>query len=177
MAYIETPESEQAVLALGRDIVERRENPASPKLLGKLPDFFQQDWTPRLDRVSYFRTHLVLNSLYFLSQENILDLDLTSEGITVPYERVGSSENQKRIQFLMVKYSDPGRAQKAIVRFHDAYLPEHSFQEQSSPFKRVLNTYRVEDGWLGYKLEKNILALIFECPDQETAKTVIDQIR
>jgi len=177
MAYIDTPESEQAVLDLGRGIIEGRENPPRPKLLGKLPDFFQPEWTPRLDRASYFRTHLVLNSLYFLSQENILDLDLTSEGISVPYERMDSSGDQERIQFLMMKYIDLGQAQKALVKFHEAYLPEHSSPKLSSSSGKVLNAFRVEDGWLGYKLEKNSLALIFGCPDQETARTVIDQIR
>lgn len=177
MAYLETPESQKAVLSLGRAIVEGRENPQGPELLRRLPDSFKTFWTLRMDRSYYFRTHLVLNSLYFLSQENILDLDLTSEGTTASYESMDSLKNQKRIQFLMVKYADPERAQKALVHFHRIYLPEHPFSEESSSLKEKGRLFSVEDGWLAYKLEKSSLVLIFECPDQETARTIIDQIR
>ena len=145
-------------------------------LFGKL-DAMQLNWKPRLDRASYFRTHLVLNSIYFLSQENILDLDQTAEGMAVPLERMDSSGDQIRIQFLTIKYVDPEKAQKALARFHEAYLPEHSSLELSVSAEKGPEAFRVEDGWLGYKLEENILALVFECPDQETARTVIDQLR
>jgi hypothetical protein len=119
----------------------------------------------------------VLNSLYFLSQENILDLDLTSEGIAVPYERTDSSGDRSRIQFLMMNYVGLGQAQKAFAKFHEAYLPEHLSPELSGSSKEVINVFRVEDGWLAYKLKKNNLALIFECPDQDTARAIVDQIK
>lgn len=177
MAYIETPESKQAVLTLGHSIVQGKANPPGPELLEKLPDSFQPNWALHSKRSSYFRTHLVLNSLFYLSQENILDLDLDAAGITAIYERKDSSEDRKRIQFLILEYPNPERAQKALVHFHKVYLPEHSFSQKSSFLEETVCIFSVEDGWMGYKLKNNTLALIFECPDQKVARTIIDQIK
>ena len=175
MASKETPESKEAVLALGRSIVKDRGNPPRPDLLKNLPESFRPDWMLRKDRTSYLRSHLVLNSIYYLGQENMLDLDLTSEAVTSPYE-IKDLKGQKRLQFLLVKYTDHKHASRALAHFHRVYLPEHAIPLQSSPSKEMLNVFPIEDGWLAYKLQNNTIAFIFECPDQETARTIINQI-
>jgi len=177
MAYQETPESKEAVLALGRSITRDRKNPPRPELLKSLPDSLHPDWTLLQDRASYFRSHLVLNSLYYLGQENMLDLDLTSEAVTAPYERKDPSGGQARLQLLVVKYADDKRARNALAHFHRAYLPEHPFPAESGSSGEIVNVFPVEDGWLGYRLQNKTIAFIFECPDQETARTIVDKIR
>jgi len=176
MAYQETPESKEAVLALGRSIVLGRRNPPGPELLQFLQDSFSTDWILHKDRASYFRSHLVLNSLYYLGQENMLDLDLTTEAVTAPYKSEVRSGSQKGIQFLFVKYPDHKRAHSALAHFHRAYLPEYPVPPQSGTSEEIVNIFPIEDGWLGYKLHDRAIAFIFECPDQETAKTIINQI-
>lgn len=176
MAYQETPESKEAVLALGRSVVKDRGNPPRPDLLKNLPGSFRPDWMLRKDRTSYFRSHLVLNSLYYLGQENMLNLDLTSEAITTPYERKDLN-GQKRIQFLLVKYPDHKLARLALAHFHRAFLPEHPIPLQYGSSGEMLNVIPIEDGWLGYKFQDNTITFIFECPDQETARTIIEQIK
>jgi hypothetical protein len=175
MAYQETPESKEAVLTLGRSIVKGRRNPQAPNLFQNLPDSFGPDWMLLKERATFFRSHLVLNSLYYLGQENMLDLSLGSEAVTSCYERKGAKE-RKRIQFLMVRYSDNKHAGQALVHFHTAYLPEHPIAQQPGSSKEMANVFCVEDGWMGYKLRDNVIAFIFECPDQETAKAIINQI-
>lgn len=175
MAYEETPESKEAVLSLGRSIVKDRENPPRPNLLNYLPDSFQPDWMLRKDRTSYFRSHLVMNAVYYLGQENMLDLNLSAEAFTSPYERK-DSEGQKRIQFLLVRYPSHEQARKALAHFHRVYLPEHPIPIQADSEEKMLNVFPIEDGWLGYKFQDKTIAFIFECPDQETARTIIDQI-
>ena len=177
MAYQETPESREAVLTLGHAVVKGRQNPPSPELLKHLPASFQPDWELRTDRVTYFRSHLVLNSLYYLSQENILDLDLTTEAVIAPYERKDDSSNQSHIQFLMVKYPDQKRAENALVHFHKVYLPEHPSQTQPTGSEEKANIYPVEDGWVGYELKDDTLTFVFECPDRKTAMAIMDQLR
>jgi hypothetical protein len=105
----------------------------------------------------------------------MLDLDLNSEAVTSPYERKGSKE-KKRIQFLLVRYPDNDHARKALVHFQRAYLPEYQAPLQMNSSKEMKNVFSVEDGWLGYKLRDNTLAFIFECPDEKTAKTIINRI-
>ena len=174
MATQETPESKEAVLALGRSIVKERGNPPRPNLLNKLPDSFRENWILDMDGTSYFRSHLVLNSVYYLGQENMLNLDLSSEVVTAPYKRK-DSKGKKRIHFLLVRYSDNKLAHRALSHFHKAYLPEHSLPLQSGSSGEISNAFLIEDGWLGYKFQDNTIAFIFECPDRETARTIINQ--
>ncbi len=175
MASQETQESKEAVLALGRSVVKERGNPFLPKLLKKLPDSFPADWVLGKNRTSYFRSHLVLNSIYYLGQENMLNLDLNSEAVSSPYERK-NSKGKQRIHFLLVKYPDNRHAQQALAHFHKVYLPEHPVFHQSGSSGEISNIFLIEDGWLGYKIKDNTIAFIFECPDQETARTIINQI-
>jgi hypothetical protein len=176
MAYQETPESKQAVLDLGRTIVKGRTQPPPPKLMKTLPSLLHQYWQLQKDRAGYFRSHLVLNSLYYLGHENMLDLDHSTEAVTAPYVKIESSENRSRIQFLSVKYNNPEQAQKALAHFHRAYLPDYPLETCLKPSEVFTNTLPIEDGWLGYRLHMNSLSLIFECPDQETARAIINQL-
>ena len=177
MAYKETPESRAAVLTLGRAVVKGRHNPPSPELLKHLPGSFQPDWELRTDWIAYFRSYLVLNSLYYLSQENILDLDLTTEAVTALYEKKESPQGLHNVRLLLVRYPDPDRAGKALLHFHRIYLPDHTFQKESASSEVTANVYTVEDGWLGYRLQNTTITFIFECPDRETARAIMDQLR
>ncbi|MFC2165861.1 DUF6599 family protein [Acidobacteriota bacterium] len=177
MAYQETPESREAVLAIGQIIAKDGMNSPSPELMKSPPDAFQSEWKLIKDRVSFFRTHLVLNSLYYLGHENMLDLDHASEAVTASYEKKDSSGSRSRIRFLKVKYPDPNKAHNALAHFHKSYLPEHTFPEKAVSGQEIVNTYPIEDGWLGYKLQDDTLTFIFECPDQETARTIIQQVK
>ena len=75
MAYRETSESKEAVLSLSRKIAADRKLSAEPELLNIFAQAIHPDWKLRKDRIGYFRSHLVLNSLYYISHKNILNLD------------------------------------------------------------------------------------------------------
>jgi hypothetical protein len=107
----------------------------------------------------------------------MLDLDHTTEAVTAPYEKMDASKNHPRIQFLSVNYNNPDRAQKALDHFHRAYLPDFPLDRHPKPSEVLANTFPIEDGWLGYRLQKNNLSVIFECPNQETARAIIDEIK
>jgi hypothetical protein len=101
MAYRETPASKQAVLALGQAIAANQKNAPPPDLVNTLLPQVGADWKLRNDRLSFFRSYLVLNSIYYLSEKNILDLDLSTEAIMAPYENTSNSTDGKRSQFLL----------------------------------------------------------------------------
>ena len=94
MAFRETPASKQAVLTLGKTIAANRRRPPEPELLKILPLHIGSAWKLRKDRLSFFRSYLVLNSIYFLSQENILDLDFSTEAVIAPYEHISTSNDR-----------------------------------------------------------------------------------
>jgi hypothetical protein len=175
MAFRETPDSKQAVLALGQAITANRKNPPEPDLLKILPLTIDSSWKLRKDRLSFFRSYLVLNAMYYLSEENILDLDLSTEAITAPYEHISDPSDRKRIQFLVVKYKNHERARKALHRFHDIYLPEYKKEFAADSATMNPNLFKLEDGWLAYTLFSKYIAIVFECPDQESAKIIIQR--
>jgi len=171
----ETPASKKAVLSLGKAIAGDQKNPQDPELLKALSSQVGSDWKLRKDRMSFFRSYLVLNSIYYLSPQNILSLDHSAEAVTAPYEKVNKAGDAMRIQVLLVKYENPERARKALDHFHDAFLPEH--RKDIKPDSTVENPsfFEVEEGWLGYQLKGKYLAIVFDCPDQESAQYIINQ--
>ncbi len=176
MAFQETPESRKAVLSLGQAIAANRKPSAEPKILKVLPKPSGSTWKLRKDRIGYFRSHLVLNSLYYLSHENILNLDHATEAITAPYETVAGNKTLKRIQFLFVKYSSPGQTIQALNHFHNTYLPEHPKSFNAGKTMNLTDYFQIEDGWLGYTLDKTCLAIVFGCADKKSAQMIMKNI-
>ena len=176
MASRETPASKQAVLALGQAIAGKRENPPEPDVLKTIPLDIDSTWKLRKDRLSFFRSYLVLNSIYYVSHENILDLDHTIEGVIAPYENISGGKESKRSRLLLVKYSNNERALKALGHFHEAYLKEHRKEFTADTANEGPSLYKLEDGWLAYKLLDNYIAIVFESPDEEFGRLLIHKI-
>jgi hypothetical protein len=175
MAERETPASKEAVIAIGKAITAGATLPSEPELIKILPLKIGSAWKLRIDRLSFFRSHLVLNSIYYLSHENILDLDLSTEAVIAPYEHTSNSGDPKRSQFLLVQYENLERARKALNHFHGAYLPEYKKQTVTGSAANGTRLFRLEDGWLAYKQFGKYIAIVFECPDQESARTIIQK--
>jgi len=175
MAYRETPASKKAVLALGKAITAGRKQPPQPELI-KIPALqLDSGWKLREDRLSYFRSYLVLNSIYYLSSDNILELDHSTEAVIAPYENeIGSgASDRKRCQFLLVKYENHELARKALQHFHKVYLPDHTKEFKQNSESKIPGLFKLEDGWLGVKQFNNYIAIVFECPDRESAVQII----
>ena len=175
MAFRETPASKQAVMTLGRAITANRKSPPEPELLKALSPLVGSSWKLRRDRVCFFRSYLVLNSNYYLSHENILNLDHTTEAVIAPYEQISAAGDRKRCQFLMVKYENHARAKKALDHFQETYLPEYKKSFPADSNDNGPSFFKLEDGWLAYKLFDKYLAIVFECPDRKSAGEIIEK--
>jgi hypothetical protein len=93
------------------------------------------------------------------------------------FEKRDTAGNRTQIRCLIADYPDSERARDALDHFHRVYLPEHPLPPESSPSVERRGVYEIEDGWSGVRLKEKTLVLVFECPDRETARTVIVQIR
>jgi hypothetical protein len=62
-----------------------------------------------------------------------------------------------------------------LNHFHDAYLPEHKKEFTTDSPAKSLSLFKIEDGWVGYKLLGKYIAIVFECPDQESARVIIQK--
>ena len=175
MAFRESPASRQAVLSLGKAITANRKTSPEPELLKYLAPHIDSAWKLRRDRLSFFRSYLALNSIYYLSHENILDFDLATEAVMAPYEHISRAGDRTRSQFLLVKYENLERTRKALNHFHDAYLPEYRKEIAADSAANSPNLFKLEDGWMAYKLLGKYIAIVFECPDQESARVIIQK--
>ncbi|MBU0514502.1 MAG: hypothetical protein KJ621_06980 [Proteobacteria bacterium] len=172
LASRETPSTKRAVLALGRAIARGRKVAPAPKLVKNLPQDIGPAWKLRPDRVSFFRSYLVLNNVFYVSHTNILELDHSAEAVMAVYESIGG-QRHNRIQFLVVKYETRDRAAKAVKRFQDAYLPEH--KGKVGPKTKATKFFKIEDGWLAYRLMDRYALIVFQSPDQDLARTLIEK--
>jgi hypothetical protein len=147
----ETLETKAAVLGLAAKVAGSipGEGP-KPALLADLPP---QDLDPR--SVRYFHNHLVLNVHYFVSQENILRLDQTTEAVIGFYGEKGAGG-----RLLIVRYATAERARDALNAFCGAYLPESG----------ALRTARTENGkWTAARLLRERVAVVFDAPTEVAA--------
>jgi hypothetical protein len=176
MATQETPESREAVMSIGKIIVKGRKSAPAPALAGRLKDRLSPGWLLRKDKLSFFRTHLVLNSLYYLSHQNILSLELACEAVAGLYEKRESPEGKIRIQAILVNYPDKNKAERALSHFHDAYLADIPFSPETGPSGEKTGIFSIEDGWMAYRFHDTSIAFVFECPDENTARAILDQM-
>jgi hypothetical protein len=80
-----------------------------------------------------------------------------------------------RSQLLLVKYRDQERAGKGLKRFHDAFLPEHQV-ELALDAAKTPGLFKLEDGWLACRLIDEYVVFVFECPDPDSARTIIRSV-
>ena len=175
MAERETPASREAVLALGKAIAAGTREPPEPAIVKLLALEIDAGWKLRVDRLSFFRSYLVLNSIYYLSHENILDFDLSAEAVSAPYQTIAGPGDPERSQFLLVQYENPERARQALNRFHDAYLPGDKEKIAAETAADSARLFKLEDGWLAYKRIGKHIAIVFESPDPESARAILQK--
>jgi hypothetical protein len=176
MATRETTESKETVLSLGRTIGAGRKMPNEPALLKILPEAIESDWKLRRDRILYFRSHLILNSVYYLSHQNILQLDHSTEAVTAHYEKKSDMGVTKGLQVLFVRYASAERAREALGSFHSNYLHDQKKAFNPGVTEESGNFFHIEDGWLGYLRDGRCVAIVFECEERQTAQSVLKQL-
>lgn len=175
MADHETEASKAAVQALGQAIASGRSTPPRPAIIRALPPRVGTQFSLRSDRVVFLRSHLVLNSVYFLSSENLLDLGPDCEVATSTYARdsAKAGASAKPTRLLLARYANEAAAQKGLHHFQQIYLPEKSKGSNSS-LVGDSGVVAIEDGWMGFARSGRGIALVFESPDRASAQLFLD---
>lgn len=171
MAERENNESKKAVEALGQAIAGGRPAPPRPALIRALPSSVGSQFYLRPSRVTFLRSHLVLNSVYFLSSENLLDLGPECEVVALTYgqDPLEAPANAKPARLLLARYANKAAAEKALRHFREIYLRE----KLNGPKTSLIGdngVVAIEDGWTGFARSGRGLALVFECPDEASAR-------
>jgi len=184
LATTETAASRAAVIELGRAVVAGRPSPPPPELATALPETVAGSYQLRIDRVTFLRSHLVLNSIYFLGTANLLGLSRTTEAVAASYARAGG-EGSARLRVFVVRYPTEDAAHEALAQLREGYLHRFdatdagggSADEWPEAAAHRTVTSRVEDGWMGCRIDGRQLVLVFEAPDAVTANAVLGQVR
>ncbi len=178
LASRETPESREQVIGLGRAIVAGRRLSDVPRLALLVRPTVGR-FSVRTDRLWFLRSHLVLNSAYFLSSQNILDLSLQCEAVVAAYEGVGAQRpagaRTLRPHLIMVEYPDATAARRAFEHFVAAYLPEVRVVA-APPGSETRLAHRVEHGWAACRLTSRLLLIALDAPDENTATSMTELV-
>ena len=114
LAEQETPEAKRAVLAIGRALAAPIEEGPLPPILEQLP---REGLEP--SGIRYFHTPFSLSTIYYLADDNILDLSSRAEAVFADYRRGGD-----KLHLLLVRYRNAEQAQAACREFARAYLKD-----------------------------------------------------
>ena len=112
------------------------------------------------DGFLYFHHYIWLNSYYYISNDNFLNIDSNSDAILAKY-----GNNEDRHYLLIVQYPDIESAEKAINSFHE-YFPE----------TRALTGQNENKNWLGATYQQNYLIAVFNASQEIAALDLIFKV-
>jgi hypothetical protein len=153
LASRESPAAREAVLSIGRAVGAGPASPV-PAILGALPDRAGERSPLRADRTCFFRSHLVLNSAYFLASGDILGLGPGVSAATTEY--APARPGTRPVRLVAVAYESADAASAALATFLRAYLPEAAASAATTGFAKV------EHGFVGWSISGRGLALAFD---------------
>lgn len=157
LATPETPKAKKAIFELANHIENHIENSGSlPPVLRLLPQ------TDLLNpSIRYFRHSIWLNSYYYISADNILNLNDRTEAVLAKYE----FDQKERPLLLIVQYPDKETLIKAEKRFR-----QHYYQSQQSDIIRIS-----EKSWSGIGAYKGVLAVVFKANQKSQAEELLQR--
>jgi hypothetical protein len=173
LAVRDTPAARETIMTFGRIITGGVRESPPPQMARSLPKTIRGGWHPNYRKLTYFRSHLVLNAVYYLSHENILNLGPGTAGVYCRYEKDGEKTASDRMVLLNICYPGEPKAGLALNRFVSSYLEDLPGEKEISGSVKAMNFFKIEDGWMGYRKEDNRLALVFQCPDRLSAGVVL----
>jgi len=154
-------QNKEAILELGKDIDSKMKMKGlEPILLSKLPP---EGLIPNSQR--FFHKQIILNNLYFLSTENLLDLNESTSAVMGDYLL-----GKMSLKLLLVSYKDTLTSKSAFKNFCTKYL------KVAPSGNRVIQ--KVEEGkFVGAELEKNYLWLTFESKDEKATGAFLRNLK
>lgn len=149
------------ILELGKRIeTQIKVKGQQPELLSKLPSeglIFHSE--------RYFHKQIILNNLYFLSTENLLNLSEKTSAVMGDYIL-----GKMNLKLLLISYPDTSTAKSAFENFCTKYL------KVSPSGNRVI--HKVEEGkFVGTELDKNYLWLTFESKDEKATGNFLRNLK
>lgn len=153
--------SKDVIVSLGKGIAQRIENEGNkPDLLKRIP---QDDLV--FESSYYFHKNIILKNLYFLSQENILNLSEKTDAVLASYEL-----DKEVLKLLLVQYPDTVESRKAYENFNKDHL--------KAAISSMRNLRKVgEDLYSGAELKDRYLIVVLEGNTRESVNKLLTATR
>jgi len=159
LAFPETEESKETVRTIARAV--SKEIPGmsgKPPILSRLP---VEDLAPF--SVRYFYHHIWLNTHFFISGENILNLGRETPAVLAKYY----PDSNTPVLLLLVDYPDMNKARIAYQHFRENFLPGPENKIVPLPGGR----------WGGCEQNGRVLAVVLNAPDSGYAASLLSKIK
>jgi hypothetical protein len=158
LAYPETAEKREVVFRLGRTIDGAIKSEGTlPPIIGLLP---AENLLP--GTVHYFHHYIWLNSFYFVSNENVLNIGNDTPAALGKYRQAGAT-----FFLLLVRYPDAARAEAAGGQFRQKLLDGAA--DGMRPTK--------EGRWTGLQCRADLVSIVFNAPDASTVRAIFAKIK
>ena len=153
----EGPDVQPAVLKIGEAVsLQIRVTGSEPKLIGFFPG---KDYGLVDKSVRYIKSHVLLNQRFFLSHQNILDLNPKTEAGLAQY-----LQDKQKVTFLLIRYPASAEAQTAYTKFIKSYMPEAAGKDR----------LKTEDQkWTLARQRNEFILIIFGSPTESDAETLL----
>lgn len=158
LAYPETPTTRNVVFRLGRAIAGAiaDEGPL-PTILDRLP---ADGLIP--ETVRYFHHYIWINSFYFVSNDNVLNIEKDTPVTLAKYRRAGAT-----YFLLLVQYPDAARAKTGADRFRRDVLAG------AADGIRALGDGR----WAGLGVHGALVSVVLGAPDAATVRDALAKVK
>jgi Family of unknown function (DUF6599) len=161
LAYPETDEKKKIVQKLGQEISANiTEKSSKPPLVQMLPKEKLDT-----DSIRYFRHYIWLNSYFYISTHNILNMDKGTEAVLAQYNL--DEKTKPATMLLLVTYLSKEDAIKAAQKFIKEYMPEAKVGFKQLKDKR----------WHGCSIKGKLIKIIFYAPTKEQAIKILDNVK
>ncbi|MFP4488202.1 MAG: DUF6599 family protein [Bacteroidales bacterium] len=127
-----------------------------PAILERIPE---ENLVP--ESVFYFHHYVWMNALFYISSENILNIDDNTDAVLARY-----TENQSAHYLLIVEYDTEEKAGEAYRSFIENYVPELGDRY----------AIKLEDGkWTGCRQWDNVLVCVFDAAEKKQVEDLIEK--
>ncbi len=158
MAGSETAESKNTILEIAKIIDENiKETGPIPEILSFVPDKGKVK-----NSEIYFYHHAWQNTYYYISGDNIFNIDSTCDAVLANYE-----SDKNSCTFLLIRYNSNTKAEEVQNKFMVTFLDE--FVDE--PIIKLEN-----DKWMSCQFYKNYVFSIFKAKNKECIEELSKQV-
>ncbi len=167
MATRESPDSRAQVLAIATSIVSKRPaNEGPPAILSRVPPGLGREYTLRPDRTCFFRSHYILNSVYYLAPDDVLGFGPAVDAAMSEFRSVRAGVRPLRL--VQILYPSPDAAAAALRTFLGAVqLPTAAAGAGAGAQAAAAKS---DGGWTGWAAGGRALAIVLDAAAEADAK-------